>query len=99
LIWTGSRRADGGDTDAVQAGTLEVSADGTTFRPLAPFAGGPARGGPADGTVRATRIRPGPADGPIAIRELTIDSDPPVAAFRDPVEFVVDTADAPDVEP
>ena len=90
-------RADGGD--AVRAGTLEVSADGTTFRELARFAGGTARGGPADGTVRAIRIRPGPADGPIAIRELTIDSDPPVATFRYPVEFVVDTADAPDLKP
>ena len=90
-------RADGGD--AVRSGTLEVSADGTTFRPLARFAGGTARGGPADGTIRAIRIRPGPADGPIAIRELTIDSDPPVSTFRYPVEFVVDTADAPDLKP
>ncbi len=92
-------RADGGDTDAVRSGTLEVSADGSTFRELARFAGGTARGGPADGPVRAIRIKPGPAAGPIAIRELTIDSDPPVAAFRYPVEFVVDTADAPDLKP
>ena len=90
-------RADGGN--AVRSGTLEVSADGSTFRPLARFAGGTARGGPAGGTVRAIRIKPGSAAGPIAIRELTIDSDPPVATFRYPVEFVVDTADAPDLEP
>ncbi len=90
-------RADGGD--AVRAGTLEVSADGTTYRELARFAGGTARGSPAGGTVRAIRIRPGPADGPIAIRELTIDSDPPVGTFRYPVEFVVDTAEAPDLKP
>jgi Peptidase of plants and bacteria len=90
-------RADGGD--AVRAGTLEVSADGTTFRELARFGGGTARGGPAGGNVRAIRIRPGPADGPIAIRELTIDSDPPVGTFRYPVEFVVETAEAPDLRP
>ena len=53
---------------------LEVSADGTTFRQIARFIGGTARGGPAAGAVRAIRIKPGPADGPIAIRELTIDS-------------------------
>ena len=86
-------RADGGD--AVRSGTLEVSADVRTFRELARFAGGTARGGPADGTVGAIRIKPAPAAGPIAIREPTIDSDPPVAVFRYPVEFVVDTADAP----
>ena len=95
-----SPRSPAGPTgDAVRASTLEVSADGTTFRVLARFAGGTACGGPADGTVRAIRIKPGPADGPIAIRELTIDSDPPVAAFRYPVEFVVDTADVPDLKP
>jgi hypothetical protein len=88
-------RADGGD--AVRSGTIEVSADGLTFHPLARFTGGTARGGQADGTVRAIRIKPRPAAGPIAFRELTIDSDPPVATLRYPVEFVVDTADAPDL--
>jgi hypothetical protein len=89
-------RPDGGD--AVRSGTLEVSPDGRAFRELARFAGGTARGGPVDGTVRAIRIRPGPSDRPVVIRELVIDADPPVAIFRDPVEFVVDTADAPDLK-
>jgi Peptidase of plants and bacteria len=89
-------RPDGGD--AVRSGTLEVSPDGTTFRSLSRFADGTARGGPADGPVRAIRIRPDPADRPIAIRELVIDADPPVSIFRYPVEFVVDTSDAPDLK-
>ncbi len=72
-------RPDGGE--AVECGTLEVSAGGTTFRALARFAGGTARGGPADGPVRAIRIRPGPSDRPIAIRQPVIDVDPPVAPF------------------
>ncbi len=89
-------RPDGGD--AVRAGTLEVSPDGRSFRELARFADGTARGGPADSPVRAIRIRPEPSDRPVAIRELIVDADPPVAIFRDPVEFVVDTADAPDLK-
>ncbi len=89
-------RPDGGD--AIQAGTLDVSSDGTTFHEFARFADGTARRGPADGPVRAIRIKPGPSDRPIAIRELTIDADPPVSTFRYPVEFVVDASEAPDLK-
>ena len=32
---------------------------------------------------------------PLSIRELTIESDPPVAVFKYPVEFVIDVADEP----
>ncbi len=98
LHWVAAATGRPGGGDAVRSGTLEVSADGTNFRELARFAGGTARGGPADGPVRAIRIRPGPADRPIAIRELVIDADPPVSIFRYPVEFVVDTSDAPDLK-
>ncbi len=99
LHWVAATTGGPNGADAVASGTLEVSADRTTFRELARFADGTARGGPADGPVRAIRIRPGPSDRPIAIRELVLDADPPVATFRDPVEFVIDTSDAPDRKP
>jgi hypothetical protein len=36
-------------------------------------------------------------DHPLAIREIHIDSQPPVATFQFPVEFMVDTVDAPEM--
>jgi hypothetical protein len=90
-------RPDG--SDRLDAGTLEVSADGKTFETLAPFAGGEARGVPKGPTIRAIRIRPG-ADlpHPLAVREVAIESVPPVATFAYPVEFIVDVADAPEMK-
>jgi hypothetical protein len=90
-------RPDG--SDRLDAGTLEVSADGKTFDELEPFVGGEARGEPEGRMTRAIRIRPG-ADlrHPLAIREVAIESDPPVATFTYPVEFIVDVADAPEMK-
>jgi Peptidase of plants and bacteria len=82
----------------VVGGTLEVSPDGRTFQKLTSFADGKARGGPVQGAVRAIRIKPGASDSPIAIRELSIASDPPLSVFKYPVEFVVSTADAPELK-
>ncbi len=84
--------------ERIEAGTLEVSRDGKTFRELARFAGGSARGGPAEEPIRAIRIKPGSGTGSITIRELAITADPPVPVFRYPVEFDVDTTDAPDLK-
>src|SRR5262249_36997365 len=36
---------------------------------------------------------------PLVVREFEIASDPPVAAFRYPVEFAVDVSDAPEMRP
>ncbi len=80
------------------AGELQVSADGKTFEKLATFEDGKAAGGPASGAIRYLRIRPAASEKPIAIRELTIDSEPPVPIFRYPVEFVLDSADAPELK-
>ncbi|HEX8203654.1 MAG TPA: basic secretory protein-like protein [Isosphaeraceae bacterium] len=89
-------RPDGGDR--LDAGTLQVSADGVTFEDRAPFAAGAARAEPLGRRVRSIRIRPAADRGhPLAIREIAIVSDPPVATFAYPVEFVVDTADAPEL--
>ena len=89
-------RADG--ANKIEAGTLEVSRDGKTFRELARFTGGIARGGPTAEPIRAIRVKPGSSTGMITIRELAIASDPPVPVFRYPVEFAVDTSDAPELK-
>jgi hypothetical protein len=91
-------RPQGGQ--GLDAGTLEVSADGRTFEPLAPFEGGVARGLAHGRAVRAVRVRPGTdLEHPLAVREFAIDSDPPVAVFRYPVEFAVNVDEAPDMRP
>ena len=91
-----SGKADG--TEALDSGSLEVSADGKAFELLARFVEGSAKGTDVRGEVRAIRIKPGVAKHPVAIREVTIESNPPVAVFRYPIEFVVDVTDAPEMK-
>jgi Peptidase of plants and bacteria/F5/8 type C domain len=89
-------RPKGGD--ALTAGVLELSADGQAFEELAKFADGAAAGTPK-GQVKAVRIRPTEdLTHPLTIREIAIDSDPAVAVFNYPIEFVVDVSDAPDMK-
>jgi hypothetical protein len=88
-------RPDG--SQELLGGSLEESADGRAFRKLASFAEGKASGGRVPEPVRAIRIKPGTSDTPVAIREVTIASDPPVSVFKYPVEFVVDVSDAPEL--
>jgi len=89
-------RPDGGD--ALDEGTLEISTDGNTFGQLTKFVNGMAQGLPKGRKARAIRIKPA-ADlkHPLAIRELVIESRPPVVVFKHPVEFVVDVDDAPEM--
>jgi len=88
-------RPKGGD--ALDTGVLEFSADGETFRELSRFKDGAATGKP-DGKVRAIRIKPGELTHPLVVREIKVESDPPVATFRYPVEFTIDVSDAPDMK-
>jgi hypothetical protein len=88
-------RPKGGD--AVESGILEASADGEKFARFAAFKDGTASGTPA-GKVRALRVKPGEAKYPVVIREVKIESDPPVAVFEYPVEFTIDVSDAPDMK-
>ncbi len=85
-------------TDKLAAGNLEGSEDGTTFAPLAAFADGTARAAPAGRKLRAVRVKPGEAKHPLVIREIAVESDPPVAAFKYPVEIAVNVDDAPDLK-
>jgi hypothetical protein len=90
-------RPKGGDR--LDSGSLESSADGKRFEPVAKFTNGEARAVLRGKQLRAIRIRP-TADqkNPLTIREIVIDSTPAVAVFRYPVEFVVDVTDAPEMK-
>jgi Peptidase of plants and bacteria len=85
--------------DALDVGTLEVSVDGKKFEPLVPFTDGVARAKPDGRKVQAIRIKPGKdLEHPLAIREFAIESDPPVADFKYPIEIAVDVSDAPEMK-
>jgi hypothetical protein len=82
--------------DALANGRLEVSTDGKMFAKIAMFADGAAQARADGKQVRAIRVQPGEdMRHPLAIREFVIESEPKVAVFRYPVEFVVDVSDAP----
>lgn len=91
-------RPDG--TDALAAGVIELSADGVAFEPVAAtFEKGTATAAlPAPRTVKAVRVRPvEDLKHPLVVREIAVDSAPRVTAFRYPVEFAIDVADAPEL--
>lgn len=83
----------------LEAGVLEVSTDGETFTKLATFADGEAREALDTKPIRAIRIQPTSGqDQPLAVREFTIRSEPPVTVFAYPVEIAVDCSDAPEMQ-
>jgi len=89
-------RTDG--SDLLDAGVLDISADRRVFVESAQFAKGKARIELSGKPVQAVRITPGKnLKHALAIREIKITSDPPVATFRYPVEFIVDVSDAPEM--
>jgi hypothetical protein len=95
VVTTG--RPKGGDQ--LDSGTLEGSADGKKFEPLADFADGVATSKPKGRQLRAVRIKPGAdLEHPLAIREIVIDSEPAVAIFKYPIEIAVDVSDAPQMK-
>lgn len=90
-------KPDGGDK--LDAGALEGSADGTTFEPLAGFVDGTVRDAANGRSLKAVRVRPSTEmKHPLAIREWIVESDPPVAEFKYPVEIVPVTDDAPELK-
>ncbi|HEY2785474.1 MAG TPA: basic secretory protein-like protein [Fimbriiglobus sp.] len=94
-VATGKAKA----ADAVDAGALECSADGEKFDSLAPFANGSAAAEPGGKKVKAIRIRVDKDLGhPLAVSEFTIDCDPPVAAYKYPIEFTVVSTDDPSLK-
>jgi hypothetical protein len=91
-------KPDGSDT--LEAGSLQVSADGSAFHDLAKFSEGAASAKPAAQTIQAIRIQPS-ADmkHPLAVREIVIESNPQVAIFKYPVEIFINCDDAPEMKP
>ncbi len=83
----------------LDVGSLEVSADGKKFETLAKFADGVARVMPKGRQIRSIRVKPA-ADlqHRLAIREIAVESSPPLALYKYPVEFVVDVRDAPQMK-
>lgn len=83
----------------LEAGLLQVSADGKTFETLAKFAEGMAKVDLQKRRVRAIRIAPEEElKHSLAIREIAIASQPAVSVFRYPVEFFVDAGEAPELQ-
>jgi Peptidase of plants and bacteria len=85
--------------DLLDAGVLEVSADGKKFEELAKFADGAVRTKPDGKQVKAIRIRPtSDLKHPLAIREIALESEPAVSVFKHPVEVFVNVSDAPEMK-
>lgn len=90
-------RPDG--TAGLDEGWLEVSADGEAFERVAFFDEGKGHAQLGGRRVLAIRITPqGARQDPLVIREIRVESDPAVATFRYPVEFVLDVSDAPELK-
>jgi hypothetical protein len=81
-------------SDALESGTVEGSKSGKAFETIAKFQRGEAKGEP-NGLLKMIRIKPAPGTKhPLVIREIAVDSEPPIDTFKYPVEFVVDSSDA-----
>lgn len=88
-----------GGGDALESGLLLVSEDGQTFEVAAKFADGTAAAKAGGRMIRAIRVQPAEdLKHPLVVREIAVESEPPVAAFKYPVEFVVDVSDAPEMK-
>ena len=86
-------------TDTLGKGIVEVSIDGKKYHTLTTFSDGTASSQFKATTIRAVRIRPTEdLNHPLVIREIGIDSMPAIAMFKYPVEFVVDSSDAPEMK-
>jgi hypothetical protein len=78
--------------DKLTAGKLAGSEDGKTYTLLAEFKDGTARGTPGR-KLKTIRVTPGEMDHPLVVRDFAIESDPPVAKFKYPVEITVASED------
>ena len=80
---------------------LQVSADGKTFEDLAKFEDGTAKAKAKSDARMLLAVRVKPTEDlkhPLVVREIAVESDPALAVFKYPVEFVVDASDAPEMK-
>lgn len=90
-------RLKGGD--ALDKGRLEVSEDGKKFESLAEFADGAIKSDAKGRKLLAVRIVAAEdLKHPLAVREFTIESTPPLAIFKYPVEVIVDSKEVPEMK-
>jgi hypothetical protein len=92
-VATGTER--GGDAHAA---VLEVSADGETWREAALVVEGAASANLGGKPVKAVRLRMTEEAEALAIREITLEADPPVPTFKYPVEIILNTSETPDMQ-
>ena len=77
---------------------LEASTDGKTFTVISKFASGKASVEPGK---QFTAIRVAFTDDdkePLYLREIKLQSDPPVSVFKNPIEIVPDTSEVPEMK-
>ena len=90
-------RSDG--SDRLLKGSVEGSTDGRAFRLLDSFKAGNAEFQAKGEPLKAIRIRPTEKlKHPLVIRDIDIQSKPAVAIFRHPVEFAIDSSEAPEMK-
>jgi len=92
------RTGDADGKNVLGGAVLETSADGNEFGKVAAFASGAAKAALAAGKpVKVIRIRfTADAVGPAAVREFTIDAQPPVPVIKYPLEVRLDVSEVPD---
>lgn len=99
-VITGRPDGDGDDRDEMlDGGILQVSADGKTFEDVAKFRDGTTKAKLAERKIQAIRIKPSQDfKCSLIIREIFLDSEPAVAVFKHPVEFILDVREAPEMK-
>jgi len=86
-------------TNTLESGVLEASPDGQKFDQIATFESGIAQADLGGRAIKALRIRP-TRDGKaqLAIREIVLDSQPPVPVFKYPIEVHLDASEVPEMK-
>jgi hypothetical protein len=86
-------------SDQLDAGMLQVSADGKTFEEAAKFRDGVVEIQPAGNKIQAVRVKTTQdLKYPLIVREIILHSEPAVTVFKYPVEFIVDVREAPEMK-
>jgi hypothetical protein len=85
--------------DALEDGVLETSRDGQKFEKAATFGSGVAKADLGGREIKALRIRPTrEGKSALAIREIVLDSQPPVPIFKYPIEVVLNASEVPEMK-
>jgi len=88
-----------GTTNTLESGVLEASADGQKFDRVATFESGTAKADLGGREIKALRIRPTKeGKSQLAIREIVLDSEPPMPVFKYPIEVHLDASEVPEMK-